>query len=205
MIDVAEIENNDLNDPFPIFKSWLDLAEKNEINDPNAMSMATIGQDGLPNVRIVLLKGLENNEFTFYTNIESTKGEELKNTPKAALCFHWKSIRRQVRVRGLISLATEEQADKYYVSRSRGSRIGAWASKQSRVLENRAKLEEAAEKFNRKYPDENVPRPPYWSGFCLKPLFIEFWQDGNYRLHDRILFKLNQLDGNTWSRNRLYP
>ncbi|MEO1205627.1 MAG: pyridoxamine 5'-phosphate oxidase [Pseudomonadota bacterium] len=181
-------------DPFDVFDSWMAEAGDSEINDANAMALATVDADGLPNVRTVLLKGLDgaahpSRGFVFYTNVESQKGRELLASRKAALLFHWKSLGRQVRVRGDVTSVTAEEADAYYASRARGSRIGAWASKQSRPLESRAELEQQVASFDEQFSGDDVPRPPHWSGFRVVPCEIEFWLNGPYRLHDRIVFR----------------
>ncbi|WP_244283629.1 pyridoxamine 5'-phosphate oxidase [Pseudovibrio sp. Tun.PSC04-5.I4] len=190
--------------PFQLFGEWLALAEKNEPNDPNAMSVATVDDDGMPNVRMLLLKGYSPQGFVFYTNFESTKGQEILNHPKVALCFHWKSLRRQVRVRGNIIRVTEDQADEYYTSRPRKSRIGAWASKQSRPLESRFALEKEVARYAAKYAIGDIPRPDYWSGCVLQPTEIEFWHDRAFRLHDRFVFK-RESPTDDWGKVRLYP
>ncbi len=192
------------DDPLTLFHSWMADAKKHEINDPNAMALATVDGNGFPNVRMVLLKGADEKGFVFYTNFESTKGQELENSNKAALCFHWKSLRRQVRIRGHVSLVSEEEADEYFTSRPRGSRIGAWASQQSRPLESRYALEKAVAKYTAKYAIGHVPRPPYWSGFRVVPLEIEFWHDRPFRLHDRVVFKRVEAK-EEWSKICLYP
>lgn len=189
-------------EPFALFGEWLDEAKETEPNDPNAMSLATVDPDGLPDVRMVLLKGFDTQGFVFYTNLESAKGRELLATPKAAICFHWKSLRRQVRVRGLVEQVTDAEADAYYATRPRGSRIGAWASKQSRPLESRFALEKAVAEYTARYPIGDIPRPDHWSGFRIKPVQIEFWMDKPFRLHDRLLF---EREGNSWKTTRLYP
>ncbi|MEP0321679.1 pyridoxamine 5'-phosphate oxidase [Bauldia litoralis] len=189
-------------DPFALFSEWLGDAEASEPNDPTAMALATVDEDGLPDVRMVLLKGYDATGFVFYTNYESAKGTELLAHPKAALCFHWKSLRRSVRVRGAVSQVTAEEADAYFASRSRGSRIGAWASKQSRPLESRFALEKAVAGYTAKFGIGTIPRPDYWSGFRIAPQHIEFWADGPFRLHDRIKFTR---DGDGWTKARLYP
>lgn len=191
--------------PFELFQAWLDEATSTEPNDPNAMSVATVDSDGLPNVRILLLKGFDERGFVFYTNFESIKGEELIASGKAALCFHWKSLRRQVRVRGPVEVVSNEEADTYYNSRSQGSRIGAWASQQSRPLDERATLETAVEEYTDKFEGQAIPRPPHWSGFRVKPSRIEFWQDQNFRLHDRIVFSREDVTLLSWDKQRLYP
>lgn len=190
--------------PIAAFDDWLNEAAKSEPNDPNAMSLATVNGDGMPNVRMVLLKGHDARGFVFYTNLESQKGNELAANAKAALCFHWKSLQRQVRVQGPISAVSDDEADAYYNSRGRQSRIGAWASQQSRPYGERAELEKAFAAFDAQYPDENIPRPPHWSGRRVTPLRIEFWQDGDHRLHDRLVFSRADADSD-WQTERLYP
>ena len=192
------------NEPFALFAEWLEEATASEINDPNAMSLATVDADGLPNLRMVLLKGFDEDGFVFYTNLESQKGTEILGHMKAAICLHWKSLRRQVRVRGLVEQVSEAEADEYYNSRARDSRIGAWASQQSRPLESRFALEKAVAKYAAKYAIGDVPRPPYWSGFRIRPLYIEFWKDGAFRLHDRVVFRRDAIEDD-WSKTRLYP
>lgn len=192
----------DTTDPFGLFEAWLEEAKAKEINDPTAMALATVDQTGLPDVRMVLLKGQDARGFVFYTNFESAKGRELIATPKAALLFHWKSLRRQVRVRGPVSQVSTEEADAYFASRPRDSRIGAWASDQSRPLEGRFALEKRVAEYALKFGIGEVPRPPHWSGFRVTPTEIEFWRDGAFRLHDRLLFKR---DGEGWDATRLYP
>ncbi len=189
-------------DPIALFGEWLGEAEASEPNDPNAMALATVDDDGLPDVRMVLLKGFDADGFVFFTNYESAKGRELLAHPKAALCFHWKSRRRQVRVRGPVSEVSKGEADDYFASRARGSRIGAWASKQSRPLESRFALEKAVAVWTAKFGIGDIPRPDYWSGFRIAPLEIEFWQDGAFRLHDRLKFRR---EGDAWTTTRLYP
>ncbi len=192
------------NDPFALFADWLKEAEKSEPNDPNAMALATVDEAGLPNVRMVLLKGADERGFVFYTNFESQKGQEILATGKAALNFHWKSLRRQVRVRGLVEQVSDLEADTYFASRARDSRIGAWASKQSRPLENRYALEQSVALWAAKYAIGEVPRPPHWSGFRVKPLAIEFWHDRPFRLHERLVFRRDAPDV-AWTKARLYP
>ncbi|MBO6890797.1 MAG: pyridoxamine 5'-phosphate oxidase [Roseibium sp.] len=190
--------------PFELFHEWLEDAKGSEPNDPNALSLATVDENGLPNVRMVLLKGFDERGFVFYTNFESTKGEELLFAGKAAMCFHWKSLRRQVRIRGEVVEVSAEEADEYYGSRPRGSRIGAWASKQSRPLESRFALEKEVAKYTAKFGIGDIPRPEHWSGMRLVPTSIEFWHDRPFRLHDRILFTRQHAD-EPWSKERLYP
>ena len=190
------------DDPFGLFQAWLEEAEEKEINDPNAVALATADGQGRPSVRMVLLKGFDESGFTFYTNLESRKGEQLIANPWAAMLFHWKSLRRQVRIEGPVNPVTPEKADAYFNSRPRQSRIGAWASHLSRPVESRLALEKRVARFAAKYAVGSVPRPPYWSGFTLEPQRIEFWQDGAFRLHDRALC-LRQDGG--WQKQRLYP
>jgi pyridoxamine 5'-phosphate oxidase len=197
------------DEPFALFANWLRDAEAGEPNDPNAMALATVDADGLPNVRMVLLKGVDGADathrgFVFYTNLESAKGRELLAAGKAALCFHWKSLRRQVRVRGLVSSVDDAEADAYFASRARGSRLGAWASAQSRPLESRFALEKAVAVVTARYPIGEIPRPPHWSGFRVTPLEIEFWHDRPFRLHDRLVFRRSDT-GAAWQTQRLYP
>jgi len=191
-------------DPMEAFDAWLDEAGGSEPNDPNAMALSTVGEDGMPNVRMVLLKGHDARGFVFYTNLESRKGQELAANAKAALCFHWKTLHRQVRVQGPISPVADAEADAYYNSRGRESRIGAWASQQSRPYGERAELEAAYAEYDAKYPGEDIPRPPHWSGRRITPLRIEFWQDGDHRLHDRLVFKRADAES-AWQTERLYP
>lgn len=191
-------------EPFRLFATWLEDASKSEPNDPNGVALATVDADGMPDVRMVLLKGFDEHGFVFYTNFESAKGREILGSMKAAMCFHWKSLRRQVRVRGDIEVVTAAEADEYYASRPRGSRIGAWASKQSRPLESRFALEKAVAEYTARYAIGEIPRPPHWSGFRLKPVSIEFWHDRPFRLHDRVEFRHAE-DGKGWTKVRMYP
>ena len=188
-------------DPISLFQRWFDLATKDEVNDPNAMSLATATAEGRPSVRMVLMKHVDQRGFTFYTNVESQKGAELLSNAFAALCFHWKSERRQVRVEGAVELVSDSDSDDYFHSRSRKSQIGALASQQSRPLQSREELEAKASELAQKYPGE-IPRPEYWRGFRVVPGKIEFWQDGDARLHDRIVFIRS---GTGWRKERLYP
>lgn len=196
-------------EPFTLFEHWFEDARKHEINDPEGMALASVDVDGLPNVRMVLLKALDGPErtdrgFVFYTNFESAKGRELLASGKAALLFHWKSLRRQVRVRGTIGQTSAAEADAYFASRARGSRIGAWASRQSRPMAGRYDLEKAAAKYALRFNIGEVPRPDYWSGFRVTPLEIEFWHDRPFRLHDRIVFRRPDTVSE-WERSWLYP
>lgn len=202
-----ELTNGDFTEaskPFLLFEEWLEDAKGKEINDPNALALSTVDPDGMPNVRMVLLKGFDERGFVFYTNFESAKGRELLATPKAAMCFHWKSLRRQVRIRGVITVVENDEADEYYQSRPRGSRIGAWASKQSRSLESRFALEKEVARYTAKFAIGEIPRPDHWSGFRLEPLQIEFWHDRPFRLHDRIVFSRTNVTDD-WGKDRLYP
>lgn len=191
------------SDPIAVFAEWLAEAEAAEPADPNAMALATVDADGLPDVRMVLLKSFDENGFVFYTSRESAKGQELTACPKAALCFHWKSLARQVRVRGVVEEASAAEADAYFASRPKGSQIGAWASQQSQPIESRFALEKAVAKYAAKFGLRAVPRPPYWGGYRIKPSSIEFWQAQTFRLHDRIVFTTGP--DSAWQRQRLYP
>lgn len=190
-------------DPFALFDQWLSEAEASEPNDPNAMALATADSVGNPSVRMVLLKGHGPDGFVFYTNEESNKGQDLKDNPSAALLFHWKSLRRQVRVEGEVERVADEVADEYFATRSRDSQLGAWASDQSRPLESRERFEKRYEEMKARFEGQPVPRPPYWGGFRLVPLIFEFWQDRPHRLHERRLF-VGKNDG-SWSEGLLYP
>ncbi|MFB2550879.1 pyridoxamine 5'-phosphate oxidase [Ensifer soli] len=192
----------DANDPVSLFGDWLTEAQATEVNDPSAVALGTVDEEGMPNVRMVLLKDHDARGFVFYTNFESAKGREILSSRKAAMCFHWKTLRRQVRIRGAVEVVTDAEADAYYDSRPLQSRIGAWASKQSRPLESRFALEKAAAAYAAKFALGAVPRPEHWSGFRVMPETIEFWKDGAFRLHDRIVFAR---DGEGWSKTRLYP
>ena len=194
-------------DPFALFEAWFGEAGRSEPSDANAMGLATVDASGLPNLRVVLLKGLDASEhpargFVFYTNFESAKGRELLASKLAALNFHWKSLRRQVRVRGTVAVVDDGEADHYFATRPRGSRIGAWASQQSRPLESRFALEKAVAATTAKYLIGDIPRPSYWSGFRLTPLEMEFWHDRPFRLHERLSFKR---EGGAWRKTLLYP
>ncbi len=192
------------DEPLTQFAGWLKEAEKTELNDPNAMALATADKDGLPDVRMVLLKGFDARGFVFFTNFESAKGLELLANPKAALLFHWKSLRRQVRIRGPVSVVSDEEADEYFASRPRDSRIGAWASRQSRPLSGRAELVKEVTRVALRYPIGTVPRPPHWSGFRINPVQIEFWRDGAFRLHDRLVYRRDASD-QPWRSEKLFP
>ena len=190
------------NDPFAIARAWLAEAEQTEPNDANAIALSTVDADGLPNTRMVLLKDIEAGSFVFYTNYESKKAAEIDEGGRAAFVLHWKSLRRQIRVRGDVTREDGPQADAYYNSRSLKSRLGAWASDQSRPLDGRQTLIDRVEEYREKYGEENIPRPPHWSGFRIKPDTIEFWQDGEFRPHDRIVLSPS---GDGWDKVRLYP
>lgn len=190
--------------PFSRFEAWLAEAEASEPNDPNAVCLATATTDGRPSARMVLLKGVDRRGFVFYTNLESRKGGELAANPQAALCFHWKTLTRSVRVEGRVEAVSDEEADAYYSSRARGSRIGAWASRQSRPLEGRFALEKRVAEFGLRYAVGEIPRPPFWSGFRVIPARIEFWRDMPFRLHERLVF-LRDGEEAAWRTQLLYP
>ena len=192
------------DDPFVLFAAWLDQATASEPRDPTAMTLATVDDDGMPNARMVLLKGADAQGFVFFTNKASQKGRELDAHAKAALVFHWKSLNKQVRVRGLVAPVTDAEADAYFATRAKQAQIGAWASQQSRPLESRLAFEKAIAIYAAKYALGTVPRPPYWSGYRIVPLAIEFWQDRPFRLHDRIDFRRAAPDA-PWTKTRLYP
>jgi pyridoxamine 5'-phosphate oxidase len=192
------------DEPFRLFEAWLKDATAAEPRDPTAMTLATVDADGLPNARMVLLKGVDGRGFVFYTNMDSQKGRELDENPKAALVFHWKSLNRQIRLRGLIERVTPEEADAYFATRPKQAQIGAWASKQSHPLESRLAFEKAVALYAAKYAIGAVPRPPNWSGYRLVPQRMEFWHDRPFRLHDRIEFARETADG-PWVKTRLYP
>lgn len=193
----------DLSDPFVWFAAWMAEAERSEPRDANAMTVATATPDGRPSARMVLLKGVDPRGFVFYTNKQSRKGEELAANPYAALLFHWKSLGRQIRIEGTIEDVTDAEADAYYATRPRNSRLGAWASDQSRPLDERPILEQRLAEADARFPHEDIPRPPYWSGYRLVPDSFEFWQDMPFRLHDRSLFRRRADGGWTWGK--LFP
>ena len=194
----------DLDNPIDLFKDWFNEAKKTEINDPNALALATVGKNGFPSVRMVLLKGFSNEGFVFYTNLNSQKSNEIKSNPNASMCFHWKSLLRQIRITGEMTNVSDDDADTYYNSRSYGSRIGAWASNQSSILKSRDDLLKSIDKFKEKYPNENnVPRPKHWSGWNLNPNEIEFWLDGKDRIHERLRYI--KKSNNKWEKNILSP
>ncbi len=213
MSDAAPIEDSgwltigdlgDASEPLRLFAAWLEAATGAEAVDPNAMALATVDADSLPNVRMVLLKGLDQRGFVFYTNMDSQKGRELDSQPQAALGFHWKSLNRQVRIRGPVTQVSDEEADAYFATRPRLSQIGAWASKQSAPLESRFALEQAVARYTAKFGVGAVPRPPYWVGYRVTPLIIEFWRDRPFRLHERIEFRRAGPDLG-WVKTQLYP
>ena len=194
----------DLDDPFELFERWFEEAKKKEINDPNALALGTANKEGIPSVRMVLLKGFNKKGFVFYTNLNSQKGNEIKDNPNASMCFHWKSLLRQIRIVGTLNQVDDKVADDYYNSRTYESRIGAWASKQSSILKNRDELLNALENFNKKYNDkDNVPRPDHWSGWNLNPYSIEFWLDGDSRIHERLKYTLDK--NSVWIKSLLSP
>jgi len=213
MSDAAPIERptwltggdfTEADEPLRLFAAWFEEAKRAEPVNPDAMAVATVDADGLPNVRMVLLKGFDARGFVFYTNLGSVKAHELDGAPKAALTFYWKTLQRQVRARGSVEPVSAEEADAYFASRSRMAQIGAWASKQSAALESRMAFEKAIARYTAKFGISTVPRPPFWSGYRVKPVEIEFWQERLYRLHDRIVFRRAQLEA-PWSKTRLYP
>ena len=194
----------DADEPVGLFAAWLAEAERSEPVNPNAMTLATVDRDGLPNARMVLLKGFDAHGFVFYTNLDSVKGRELAGAPKAALTFYWKSLERQVRARGRVEPVSAEEADAYFATRPRMAQIGAWASKQSAALESRMAFEKAVAIYTAKFAIGAVPRPPHWSGYRVVPGEIEFWQEGPFRVHDRVAFRRPALNA-PWSKTRLYP
>lgn len=198
--DQGEVFTKD--DPLALFEDWFALAREKEPNDPNAMALSTVDRDGMPDIRMVLLKDYDRRGLTFYSSLESAKGRQIADHPKAALLFHWKSIRRQVRFRGAVSLVADAEADAYFATRARGARIGAWASKQSRPMEGRFALEKAVAAETLRFGLGDIPRPPHWTGFRLEPLSVEFWVNRPFRLHDRLLF--TRAAGG-WTTSRLYP
>jgi pyridoxamine 5'-phosphate oxidase len=213
MSDAAPIEHptgltggdfTEAGEPVRLFAAWFAEAKRSEPVNPDAMALATVGPDGMPNARMVLMKGFDERGFVFYTNTDSIKGHELAGSPKAALTFYWKSLQRQVRARGTVEAVSKEESDAYFATRSRMAQIGAWASKQSTPLESRLAFEKAIALNTAKFAVGTVPRPPYWSGYRVEPLEIEFWQERLYRLHDRIAFTRTDLTA-PWTKTRLYP
>ena len=194
----------ELDDPFKLFEEWFNEAKKSEINDPNALALGTANKSGVPNVRMVLLKGFSDKGFVFYTNLNSKKSGDLKNNPNASMCFHWKSLLRQIRINGKVSLVSDQVADEYYSSRAYESRIGAWASKQSEELNSREQLLKSIQDYKKKYSNKSdVPRPSHWSGWILSPDSIEFWLDGENRIHERL--KYNKDNSGKWIKSLLSP
>jgi pyridoxamine 5'-phosphate oxidase len=194
----------DLDDPIQLFDIWMNEAKKTELNDPNAVALATSNKNNYPSVRMVLLKDFNKDGFVFYTNLNSQKGNELRENPKVSMCFHWKSLLRQIRINGSVSLVPDDMADKYYNSRGYESRIGAWASKQSKELANRDELISSIDEYKKKYNNQNnVPRPSHWSGWNLSPLSIEFWLDGDNRIHERLKYTKNS--NGDWIKSLLSP
>jgi pyridoxamine 5'-phosphate oxidase len=213
MSDTASIQHptwltagdfTEADEPLRLFAAWFDEARKSEPADPDAMALSTVDRDGLPNVRMVLLKGFDERGFVFYTNQGSQKGQELADRAAAAAVFHWKSLKRQVRLRGAVEQVTDVEADAYFASRARLSQLGAWASKQSAPLESRLAFEKAVAQVTARYGLGPVPRPPFWTGYRIAPSVIEFWHDRPYRLHDRVEFRRRAPDG-AWTKTRLYP
>ena len=201
MTTEPDLINSNLK-PLSLFKEWFEEAKKSEINDPNAMNLATISFDGKPNSRIVLLKSYNDQGFVFYTNSNSKKGKALANNTNVALNFHWKTLQKQIRIEGQVSVITKVEADKYFNSRPMGSRIGAWASLQSEELDNRSSLFNRVEEYEKKFENSNITRPPYWNGYIVKPNLIEFWQEMPFRLHDRVEFRKEK---EKWISRKLYP
>lgn len=202
-IKMLETAEDGPQNPITLFEEWFREAKSSEINDPNAMTLATVDPNGRPSARIVLLKALDERGFVFYTNRESDKGEALKLNPHAALCFHWKSLTRQVRVEGTVLIVDDQESDEYYNSRAKGSRIGAWASRQSRPLDSRSTLAARVEALEKQYADTDaIPRPPHWGGYRVVPEYIEFWHDGGFRLHTRLTYTKTEQG---WTRAMLNP
>ena len=197
------MELDKLLDPIQLFETWFDEAKNKELRDPNAMQLATVSKDGMPSVRTVLLKDIIDGSFVFYTNYESRKSDEIFQTGKGAICFYWKSLNRQVRMVGQITKVDKEISDLYFSKRSKGSRVGAWASMQSRPLDSRKTLINRVKDFENKF-DNDIPRPEHWGGFALSPIEFEFWQDGEFRLHDRFILKPSK-KLKLWEANRYYP
>lgn len=200
----SELPELAASEPVALFHEWMAKARETEPEDPNAMALATADADGYPDVRMVLLKAADENGFVFYTNLESVKGRELAANQRAALCFHWKSLRRQIRIRGTVTPVSDAEADAYFASRHRDSQIGAWASRQSRPLATRFELEREVASYTAKFGLGKIPRPPHWSGFCITPLRIEFWRDRLFRLHDRLVFE-RSTPGAAWTCSKLFP
>jgi pyridoxamine 5'-phosphate oxidase len=192
-------------DPFEVFSSWLNKASRREINNPNAMALATADKNGRPSARMVLLKGFDQRGFVFYTNLESPKSHQLSENPYAALLFHWKTLDRQVRIEGSVEQVPDAEADAYFATRPRSSQLGAWASRQSEALDGWAELEKRLAIYTAKFHVGPVPRPEFWSGFCLRPERFEFWRQGNFRLHKRFVFTRSEIDAGKWNTQQVYP
>jgi pyridoxamine 5'-phosphate oxidase len=193
------------SEPLALFTDWFARAQESESYDPTAVALATATADAVPNVRMVLLKGFDERGFVFYTNLESRKGQEIGENPFAALCFHWQSLARQVRIQGPVSPVSSAEADEYFASRAKGSQIGAWASRQSRPLPSRFALEKEVARFTARFAFKDVERPPFWSGYRISPLRYEFWRHGAFRLHDRRVFRRDSPDQKEWTTERLFP
>ena len=198
------METGGEDEPFALFAAWMEEARAGEGSDPEACALASADSRGAPNVRMVLVRHVDRRGFVFYTNLDSVKGGELRANPRAALCFHWKSLRRQVRVQGPVSRVSDAEADDYFASRPRGSRIGAWASRQSRPMQGRWELERRVAEYGLRHAAGQVPRPPFWSGFRLHPLHVEFWREGRFRLHDRLAYRRGAGES-AWQKERLFP
>ncbi len=192
-------------DPFKTFNKWLDKASRTEINNPNAMVLATVGKDGRPSARMLLLKGVGDGGFTFYTNLESLKGRQLRENPNAALLFHWKTLNRQIRIEGPVEQVSDAEADAYFATRPRASQLGAWASRQSEPLEGWAELEKRVAMYTAKFHIGAVPRPEFWSGYRLRAERFEFWQEGKFRLHKRFIFTPSHGGAGTWAVQQVFP
>lgn len=202
LLITEEMLQNPPLDPIELFNTWFQKAGESEPNDPNAMTLATVDNQGRPSARIVLLKGIHDGQFVFFTNLESRKGRELSHNPNVSLCFHWKSLHLQVRIEGTAHQVSDQEADTYFATRAVGSQIGAWASKQSHPLSDRSDLEEALATYSLKFGDDHIPRPPHWSGFAVTPEIIEFWEEQPFRLHNRLVYFH---ENNTWQTIKLYP
>ena len=192
-------------DPFKTFNKWLDKASRTEFNNPNAMTLATVGKDGRPSARMVLLKDVRDGGFTFYTNLESLKGQQLRENPNAAILFHWKTLNRQIRIEGPVEQVPDAEADAYFATRPRASQLGAWASRQSEPLDGWADLEKRVAMYTAKFHIGEVPRPAFWSGYCLRAERFEFWQEGKFRLHKRFIFTPSDSGAGNWAVQQVFP